>query len=98
MNQLEINSLLNRGHQKVNEARQLLRSSMKNGKTKRDKEALLTLSKWFYENAFEVKDALQNDHQINRLRRQLLEKLINKYTVTIMEIDDKIKNQLGTRR
>lgn len=85
MNQKKMLQLLCEGHSKVDEARQIILSDKNE-----DKEKLLILRKWFYQNADLIKNALQNDIQVDHERRQMLEKLVSEYTITIIEIDDKI--------
>lgn len=74
--------MLSAGREKMDEAHKLIRS-----KKKEHEETLLSLRKWFYNHASQVKDALQNDSHIDETRRQVLEKLVNDYTIIITEID-----------
>jgi hypothetical protein len=85
MNQKKMLQLLSAGRAKIDKAHKLIHSDKKE-----DKENLLTLREWIYQNADIVKNALQNDRYVDEVRRQMLERLVNDYTVTIIEIDDKI--------
>jgi len=85
MNQKKMLELLSAGRVKIDKVHKLIISDKRE-----DKENLLMLREWLYQNADIVKNALQNDRHVDKVRRQMLEKLLNDYTVTIIEIDDKI--------
>jgi len=85
MNQKKMLELLSAGRAKIDKVHKLIISDKRE-----DKENLLMLREWLYQNADIVKNALQNDRHVDKVRRQMLEKLLNDYTVTIIEIDDKI--------
>jgi hypothetical protein len=85
MNQKKMLQLLSAGRTKIDQAHRLIHSDKRE-----DKELLLTLREWLYQNADIVKNSLQNDRFVDEVRRQTLERLLHDYTITIFEIDDKI--------
>lgn len=91
MDTSKLHILLDGGQKKVFLAQKLLSSLPKNTEFPYAKVSLLSLRNWFYDNAHEIKEAMHADSQLNKAKRKLLEKLICRYTILIMEIDEKIQ-------
>ena len=90
MDQVTVFQIFDAGQGKIKEARKLMHPGREEDGSLCHKNTLLALRKWFFKHASQVKAALQSGERFDDAKRCPLEKLVNDYTVTICEIDEKI--------